>query len=161
VQAEEPENGYVINPFEQRELGTDRSGGRYTTRISDEPQSRFRLSSFPTLPKPRLPKIPLLTSRSRTPQRGPKPPSTWDKVNSGAKTLFIKTKRTLMPWTDDRSSRLARTSRSYRPSSRSVHAPKPRTGPKTLFSSWFKPQKEEKEIRTVNDFLSLPPVPYE
>ncbi|MFV1964295.1 MAG: hypothetical protein ACC628_02645 [Pirellulaceae bacterium] len=156
VQAQDRGGSKVVNPFETGNQDSVGGGGRYTARISDEEKSAFHLSSFPSLPKPSLPKIPLVSDWKHTPRTGPARPSTWDKIRGGAKSVFGKTKRILMPWAGDAEQPAHRPSRS-RFSGRSTNAGKPRPGTKTLFSSWFKPK--EKEIRTVNEWLSLPRVP--
>jgi hypothetical protein len=74
--------------------------------------------------------------------------------------MLSKTKQTLMPWADD-GKPSSRRSTGSRVGSRSRQASKPRSGAKTLFSSWFRPKPEEKEIKTVNEWLSLPTVPYD
>jgi hypothetical protein len=155
------EGGFSLNPFNRS--GTDESeeAPQATGAISDEPTSSF---SLPTLPKPSLPKLPKLRfpTWGGTAQGEPSRPSTWDKFNRGAKSFFAKTKKTLMPWTvDEWEDRPARSAARSRPTQRSAARSTRKPNGKNLFSSLFDSPEEEKEIETVNDFLSLPQVPYE
>jgi hypothetical protein len=84
----------------------------------------------------------------------------WEKVNSGTRSLFSKTRQTLMPWTaddDDKSTRSTATRRPTRTSSR----PKYKSAKKSFFSSWLSQSDEEKPIQTVNDYLKQPRVGFE
>lgn len=132
-----------------------------TTRVSDEPTSRFGLAAFPALPKPTLPTF-RLPQWTAAPKNTSPQPSLWDKMSNGTKVFFHKTKQTLMPWANGKegSKSASRTSISARRSGSAVAKPKPKDSNKGFFSSWFG-QKEEKKVETVNDFLSLPHVPYE
>lgn len=147
--------------------------GRVVTRASDDEnkQGGFTWPSlpkpkFPALPKPTLPKLPLplwSTSKAMEKPRMTEEPSTWQKFNNGTKSLLTKTKQTLMPWTatDEEKSPRKAASVARRPS-RSTSAVKNKPAEKkSFFSSWFTHQEEQKPIETVNDYLSLPRVPYE
>jgi hypothetical protein len=126
--------------------------------------------SWPTLPKPKLPTLPRPTlpklglpswgsSDDSPARRTSNEPSMWEKVNSGTKNLFTKTKQTLMPWTAD-DSKSARSSGARRPT-RTSSRPKSKSNKKSILSSWLSQGEEEKPIQTVNDYLSLPRVPFE
>jgi hypothetical protein len=122
---------------------------------------------LPTLPKPSLPKLSLptwgttQTTQSMARSRAAEEPSAWEKLNSGTKSFFSKTKQTLMPWTADEESSTARKKSS--PTRRTARATtsKPKQEKKPFFSSWLETRTEEKPIETVNDYLALPRVPYE
>jgi hypothetical protein len=64
-----------------------------------------------------------------------------------------------MPWAE--SSDPKPKPRSATGSHPSRSTPKKKSSSKGSFFSWLQPQDKEKKIETVNDFLSLPPVPYE
>ena len=85
--------------------------------------------------------VPPWTARSASPARRPEP-STFAKINQGTKDFFGKTKEVLMPWSG----------KSKKPASRSSSR---QPAKKSWFSSWFSAKEPEREIRTVNDFLSL------
>ena len=131
-----------------------------TTRVSDEPKSRFGLASFPSLPKPTLPKIQLPQWNSPS-KRTPPKPSVWDKVNNSTKSFMTKTKQTLMPWASAKDDpKKVRTSTTARRSASPGAKTKSKETSKGMFPWLFGPKEEEKKIETVNDFLSLPHVPY-
>jgi len=101
------------------------------------------------MPKIQLPKW---TTKSTANKR--RSQSTWNRFNTNTKTMFAKTKATLMPWAENSSSRrknsnsnAARIAR--RSERRSSSSP-------NLFASWFKPKPKREEIRTVNDYLAQP-----
>ena len=135
--------------------------GKAAARVSDEPKSRFGLASFPSLPKPTLPKI-QLPQWSSPSKRTPPKPSVWDKVNNSTKSFLTKTKQTLMPWANGKDDpKKARTSPTARRSPSPAAKTKSKETSKSMFPWLFGPKEEEKKIETVNDFLSLPHVPYE
>lgn len=84
-------------------------------------------------------------------------PSAWDRFSNGTKSAYSKTKDALTPWKADppKSSRQVSTAR------RSTHVAQHHDDKKSSLSSWWpKKQEPEREVKTVNDFLALPPVPY-
>jgi hypothetical protein len=132
-------------------------GARTTARIADEPKSKFPLPSLPALPKPSFPKIRLIPEWNLGTKGEPEKPTAWDRFKTSAGSFFSKTKKTLMPWAADGGERQTRNARVSRLTNRS---PKPKSGGKGFLSSIFQPEEEEQEIKTPNDFLSLPRVPY-
>ena len=120
---------------------------------------------LPTLPKPSLPKLSLpkwsttqtTTAKSRMQQQEP---STWEKLNSGTKSIFTKTKHTLMPWTADDEPSTARKKPSSTHRTARSSSTKSKTEKKPFFPSLFESKPAEKQSETVNDYLSLPRVPY-
>ena len=158
--ADTQDHWFSWNPFSSDD--DSRKDEKATTRVSDESRSRFGLASLPSLPKPSLPKIQLpqknTSSRNTAPQ-----PSVWDKVNNNTKSFLTKTKQTLMPWANGKdNSKKARTSPTGRRGRGSGAKPNSKEASKSLFPSWLWPTKaEEKQPSTVNEFLSLPHVPYE
>ncbi|MCA9143028.1 MAG: hypothetical protein H6823_26020 [Planctomycetaceae bacterium] len=169
-----------VNPFEQPAPG-NRS---VSANISDEPDGeeksgfsfpKFSLPKLPTpsLPKPKMPSfalpklqmpkvaMPQWTKKEASPNTGP---STWQKLNNGTKSVFSKTRDTLMPWTVDNDKppvRHATGSRSSTGVSRTRVASnrgdtRSSSGEKkSIFSSLLPdPEPEPKPIRTTSDFLS-------
>ena len=118
---------------------------------------------LPALPKPSLPKLSLPTwgsAKSTVKPRASDEPSTWEKFNSGTKTFFTKTKQTLMPWTSDDETSSARKKTPPARSTARTSSRKAKTEKKPFFSSWLETREEEKPIKTVNDYLAQPRVPY-
>jgi hypothetical protein len=160
-----------FNPFsratvEDSPRDRDRDRERLLRGNEDAKSSGF---SWPSLPKPSLPKpklpnfsLPLISTRSTStdvPKRkSDNEPGVWEKMNRGTKSLYTKTKQTLMPWAepskDERTANAAR--RPIKTSARSKAKPES----KSFFSSWFTKEEDEKPM-TVNDYLSLPRVPFE
>jgi hypothetical protein len=136
-------------------LGTsDRTEQKTVSGRSSAPKNRSSSTSSSLLPKPALPKIHMPGTGARH-EAASKKPSTWDKVNSGTKSFFSKTKSVLMPWSHDSDSP-SRT-KNVGDSRRNAYAPaKPKQTEKSSFSSWFGPDKEEEKVESVNDFLKLP-----
>lgn len=125
-----------LNPFSKKDAATARPK-------PSEKENWFKAPSLPKLPSWNSPKK---ADRMPAASQGP---STFDKMSSGTKEFFSKTKSTLMPWTDD--DKTSRKSGSYRSASR--------TQRKSLLSSGGdEGEREPEDIRTVNDFLSLPRV---
>ena len=159
-----------VNPFEQPVPGNR----GVSASISDEPDAEekrgFSLPKLalpklptPTLPKLRMPKVsmPSWTKKEPSPRTGP---STWQKLSTGTKSMFSKTRDTLMPWTVDDDNpplRHATGSRVSTGVSRTRVASNRSGGSassgekKSIFSS-FLPSSEPDEtpIRTTSDFLS-------
>jgi hypothetical protein len=161
------EGGFKLpsfNPFASSD-SNDRpssSSERTVSRDKGETSSEGGLA-WPGLPKlPSLPKLslPSLTTTQTVSSKRPTPqePSMWDKVQSGSKTFYAKTKQTLMPWTADDTG-TQKTSTTRRPARTSVRS-KNKTASKPFFSSWFRAKEDEKPIQSVNDFLEQPRVPY-
>ena len=69
-----------------------------------------------------------------------KEPSMFEKMSQGTSSFFGKTKDVLMPWSKS----------SKKPSSSKSHKP----AKKSFFSSWFPEKKQQKEPKTVKDFLA-------
>lgn len=163
-----------VNPFTQ----TEPIEGGVSANISDESEGTekpgFSLPklSLPKLPKPSLPKMampklhmpkvsmPQWTKQETSPNPGP---STWQKMNNGTKSMFAKTRNTLMPWAaSDKKPPV----RSVTGSSSVTGVSRARAGSnrgrvesdgekKSFFSSWLPDSEpEEKPIRTTSDFLS-------
>jgi hypothetical protein len=163
------------NPFTQPEP----SSRGISANISDNPvveeKPGFKLPklSLPKLPKPSLPKfempklkmpkvsMPQWTKKEEVTRRSG--PSTWDKLNNGTKSMFTKTRDTLMPWA----------AKDKKPPARSVTGSRNSTGfsrtrvasnrndressseKKSFFGSLLpSPAPEEKRIETTSDFLS-------
>jgi hypothetical protein len=165
LQAQTEGSSRIVDPFESGDSNSPGPADRFSMRTSDEPESSFWLPSFrslpkPALPKPTLPRVKLIPSWARASDSGRSGPSTWDRINNGTKSFFHKTQRVLMPWSaaDEKSSRGSISSRT---SGRSRSGSRSQSGTKAFFSSWFKSDEEEKEIKTVNEWLSLPTVPYD
>lgn len=150
-----------------------RSLERETVKVSDDEPEKTGFAwpslpkpKLPSLPKPSLPKLSMPAWASMPGKSKPRPadePSTWDKINSGTKSLISNTKNVLMPWSAEeekpvRTSARTRTSRTT-PKTASRTRSKSEKKP-SILSSWFSPKEEEKPIETVNDYLSLPRVPY-
>lgn len=169
ISADEP-----VNPFTQPEP----SSRSVSTSISDEPDAAekpgFSLPklSLPKLPKPALPKLsmpklslpkvsmPQWTKKEVAPNPGP---SAWEKLNSGTKSAFAKTRDTLMPWTAKDEKPPARNATGSRSSTgmsrtRSTANRNSREAPvekKSFFSSLLpSSEPEPKPIETTSDFLS-------
>ena len=163
-----------VNPFAQPAAG---SRG-VSARVSDEPDAQqrrgFSLSklSLPKLPKPSLPKpsmpkfelpklkmpkisMPKWTKKEASRNAGPSP---WEKLNSGTKRMFAKTRSTLMPWATNGKPpvRRATGSRTRVASNRGSRAAS--SGEKRSIFSSFLPsaEPEAKPILTTSDFLSQP-----
>ena len=171
------DNYEPANPFTQPEP-TNR---RVSANISDDPATEekpgFSLPrlAMPKLPKPSLPKLAmpkLQMPKMRLPQwtkpepvRNPRPagPSTWQKLSTGTKNMFTKTRDTLMPWTVEDPKPVARSATGSR---RSTGMSRSRAGSnrgssessgekKSFFGSLLpSSEPEEKPIRTTGDFLS-------
>jgi hypothetical protein len=164
---------FAVNAEEdQRPIVSD--SGRFLdedNQMVEEKKSGFPWISLPkpklpALPKPSMPKLSLPTWGSSEPTktvskaRKQEEPSTWEKLNSGTKNLYAKTKRTLMPWTaDDEKSTARSKSQPARRTARSTSS-KSKTEKKPFFSSWLETHTEEKPVETVNDYLALPRVQY-
>lgn len=106
-----------------------------------------------------LPKMPFSGTNSHSASKA-KTPSTWEKVNSGTKSFFGKTKDVLMPWSkDDSASHRSKAVTGSRRSGTSAKSSSKSSSSGGL-SSWFQSKPEEKDkIESVNDFLKLP-TPY-
>lgn len=171
------DNSEPVNPFEQPSPGNR----TVSASISDEPDSDekrgFSLPKFslpmPTLPKPRMPnfslpklqmpKVSMPQWTERNPSRNAGP-STWQKLNSGTKNMFSKTRDTLMPWAAN----------DHQPPVRHATGSRASTGitrtrvasnrgndsttsgeKKSIFSSFLPASEpEDNPIRTTSDFLS-------
>jgi hypothetical protein len=116
------------------------------------------------LPKLQMPKVsmPQWTKKEPSPNTGA---STWQKLNSGTKSMLSKTRDTLMPWTvaNDQppvrhptgSSASTGISRTRVASNRSDRSTTSDGEQKSIFSSFMRsPEPEDKPIRTTSDFLS-------
>ncbi|MBI2480270.1 MAG: hypothetical protein HYV60_17045 [Planctomycetia bacterium] len=170
-----------VNPFDQPAPGNR----GVSASISDEPGGEekrgFSLPKFslpklpaPALPRPKMPNLALpklslpKVSMPQWAKRKPaanSEPSTWQKLNNGTKSMFSKTRDTLMPWTvsnDPPPVRHATGSRASTGISRTRVASNRGQGSttsegekKSIFSSFLPaPEPEEKPIRTTGDFLS-------
>ena len=161
-----------VNPFDEPSMGNR----NVFARVSDEPDSEEQRGfSFPklSLPKPKMPNLalPKLPSLSMPQWAKRKPatnsgPSTWQKLNTGTKNMFSKTRDTLMPWSVNHDAppvrnatgSLASTgmSRTRVASNRGGQSSTTPDGEKkSIFSSFLPtPEPEEQPIRTTSDFLS-------
>ena len=111
-----------LNPFKKASSGSDRA----KASISDKSKSSG------------LPKLSLPSWGSESSK--PKGPSTMQKINSGTKSFFSKTKDVLMPW--NTSSKKTSSSRSSKPKKKSI------------LTSWIPTKKPPKKERmTVSDFI--------
>ena len=159
VAADERSKLSNFNPFSKQDQNTSPAS---TTRISDDrgsqPRGRFRFSSLPSvaaLPRPKLPSMPKLRmpkwGRTSTANRR-RSPSVWNQLNTNTKTLFAKTKATLMPWTANQTN-----ARSNSNAAHIARRSERRPGSSTnFFANLFNSKPEPKEIRSVNDFLAQP-----
>jgi len=159
-----------VNPFTQPEP----INRGVSARVSDDsegeekPGFSFPKLSLPKLPKPSMPKftMPKVLMPQWTKKETPRNPgpSTWQKLNDATKSMFTKTRDTLMPWAAD----------DKKPPARSVTGSRNSTGfsrtrvasnrgsssessgeKKSFFSSLLpSSQPDKKPIETTNDFLS-------
>ncbi|MBC8350502.1 MAG: hypothetical protein H8E66_00850 [Planctomycetes bacterium] len=170
------ETSEVVNPFNDP-VPSSRS---VSARVSDDPEPvaerkpRFSLPKLslpklptPSLPKPKMPnfKLPKLQMPQWAMKDKPRNPgpSTWQKLNSGTKSMFAKTRDTLMPWTVNDTKPTVRHatgnsnstgfSRTRVASNRGSSAPPAKK--KSLLSSFLpSPEPEPRRIESTSDFLS-------
>ena len=116
------------NPFKSKR----KTNPPISARLSDKPKRSW---SMPKLPKMKMPQFSRTTKR--LPQR--KKPSTWQKMSSGTKKFFSKTKDVLTPWSKDTPAQ-----RTYRTTR------KPKKQSKGWFP-WSKPKKTRPQ--NVTDYL--------
>lgn len=102
------------------------------SRVSDQKPSGIAL---PTLPTMKLPTMRVSPARRNT-------PTTWQRMQKGTSQFFS----SISPWGK---------------TPRRVRAKKKPASNKSAFSWLFSPKKKQKEIRDVNDFLSLPRPDYD
>ena len=152
-----------------------KKAGRVSTRLSDDavPADEEPGFKWPTLPKPKLPSLPKpslpklslpswTTAREMPKERAraTEEPSTWQKLSSGTKSAYTKTKETLMPWTQEETTparKPAQPPRRTPPKTAARTKAKSSSTEKKSIFPWFS-KKEEKEDSawTVNDYLSQP-----
>ena len=164
-----------VNPFTQPEPSNRTVSASISDDSEGEASSGFSLPklSLPKLPKPSLPKIALprlqmpkvsMPQWTKTEPVRNSGPSTWEKLNNGTKSMFTKTRDTLMPWAASDKKPPARSvtgSRSSTGISRSRAGSNRGSGgesageKKSFFSSLLpSSQPDKKPIETTNDFLS-------
>jgi hypothetical protein len=139
------ESSGLFNPFAKKQSG---ASAPETAQVSSESDSAFPL---PSLPKPKLPKFRL---PKWSMEGDPAKPSTWDKVTSGTKGFFAKTRQVLMPWSVG--DKVIVTQPPTGSNLRTATRPERDDKPKSLIPSWLQSKPEEKPVESVNDFLSLP-----
>jgi hypothetical protein len=90
------------------------------------------------------------STKPKTIERKPAPPSTWGKVSSGTKNSLTKTNETINPWAKKSSPTTSRTS-SKQPANQPKAAEK-----KSFLSSMWPAKEEPKKPKTVSEFLAQP-----
>ena len=140
------------------------TGARPSSRPQVNEPSSFEFSQTPSLPKPSMPslpkwELPSWNNNNNAPRPERQGPNAWQKFNNGARNFFSRTRDALMPWAN-REDEMVEPNPGFRVTGART-ATRPERGDENkqnIFSGFFnqKPEQQQQQIESPNDFLSLP-----